>query len=98
MLFWLLRSQAGRIYIGDYSTAAPLKRNTIPFTSSKQHYYVANCVALFYAAENGDLLPIAIQLVPNDKDSVFTPHDAKYDWLLAKMYFRSTQSSIHEVS
>jgi len=52
---------------------------------------------LFYATKDGKFLPIAIQLIPTEKTSIFTPFDAEYDWMLAKMFYRATESCVHEV-
>lgn len=54
-------------------------------------------MALFYSPGDGRLLPIAIQLEPSISDSIFTPKDEKYDWMLAKMYFRTNDAVVHEV-
>jgi len=79
----------------DYTYLGPVKRNTIPFTT---HEFVApNCLGLFHSTSCGEFVPIAIQLVPSDKTSIFTPADTEYDWLLAKMFFRVTQGCIHQV-
>jgi len=91
----MLYLQAGKIYMADYTNLEPVKRNTIPLTLDK--FVVPNCLGLFHSTSSGEFLPIAIQLIPNDKTSIFTPSDTEYDWLLAKMFFRTTQSCIHEV-
>jgi len=55
-----------------------------------------NSCGLFYV-KNGEFLPIAIQLVPGDRNHLFIA-DGSDDWLLAKMYFRCSMGSVHEVS
>jgi len=91
----LLFLQAGKIYIADYTYVEPIKRNKCP--KKTDEFVVPNCLGLFHSTSSGDFLPIAIQLIPNDKTSIFTPADTEHDWLLAKMFFRTTQSYIHEV-
>ena len=48
---------------------------------------------------SGDLVPIAIQLFqqPSDTNPIWTPDDSKYDWLLAKMWFRNADHQVHQV-
>ena len=82
--------QAGKLYIADYvDLLSGIKRN--------EGLVCADSCGLFYV-KGDDFLPIAIQLVPNDRDYLFTPKDTSDDWLLAKMYFRGSMSSIHQVS
>jgi len=73
-----------------------VKRNKDP--DSKEEFVHADCVGFFYASREGQFLPIAIQLIPHDYDFVFTPEDQEYDWLLAKMYLRSSSQNFQQVS
>lgn len=34
--------------------------------------------------------------VPGDKNPIFLPSDAKYDWLLAKIWVRSSDFHVHQ--
>ena len=78
------------MYIADYvNLVSGIKRN--------EDLICAESCGLFYV-KGDDFLPIAIQLVPNDRDHLFTPKDRPDDWLLAKMYFRGSMSSIHQVT
>ncbi|XP_067951980.1 polyunsaturated fatty acid 5-lipoxygenase-like [Watersipora subatra] len=54
--------------------------------------------ALFYAKDSGDLIPIAIQLmpVPAEDNPVFLPSDPEYTWLAAKMWFNLADASHHQ--
>jgi len=72
-----------------------VKRNFDPQTGDP--YVCADCIGFFYFREDEEFVPIAIQLEPKDPESIFLSKDAEYDWLLAKMYFRSTMQNIHEV-
>ena len=62
-----------------------------------QDLYCPNSCGLFYAKSDDQFLPIAIQLVPGDRNYLFTADESE-DWLLAKMYYRCSMSSVHEVS
>lgn len=59
--------------------------------------YSPDALCVFHVNRNDDLVPIAIQLVPGDRDTIFTPNDADLDWILAKMYYKASFSSMHEV-
>ncbi|XP_076810011.1 allene oxide synthase-lipoxygenase protein-like isoform X2 [Clavelina lepadiformis] len=87
--------KAGKCYIVDFNE----KFKTLPrnvHLATKEPLHCPNAVGLFHVNAKGDFLPIAIQLVPGDRDYLFTPADSKDDWLLAKMYFRTAESSLHE--
>lgn len=62
-----------------------------------QQLFATDALCLFFAKSDGKLLPVAIQLEADNPSTIFTPHDFKYDWLLAKMYFKSTDANVHEV-
>nr|XP_002123695.1 arachidonate 5-lipoxygenase-like [Ciona intestinalis] len=86
---------AGKIYISDYSEMLEgAIRNIDPATKLPLH--CANSIALFYSKPNEKFVPIAIQLVPGDRNYLFTPSSAEHDWLLAKMYYRCSQANAHE--
>ncbi|XP_078689697.1 arachidonate 12-lipoxygenase, 12R-type-like [Branchiostoma floridae x Branchiostoma belcheri] len=53
-------------------------------------------MALFFVDDEGDLMPIAIQLFPySQKVLVFLPTDPPYTWLLAKMWYNLAEASWH---
>jgi len=88
--------QAGHIFISNIKAiteGAPF--NLDP--STQQPLFAPLAIALFHAGRHGSFLPIAIQLTPNDPESVFSTKDSKDDWLLAKMYFQSAKTSVHQV-
>nr|XP_039267987.1 allene oxide synthase-lipoxygenase protein-like [Styela clava] len=86
--------QRGRIFIGDYSEVF---QGVIRNKNSKgDELYCPDAICLYYASPEEDFIPIAIQLVPNDPETIFTPKDSAEDWLLAKMYFKVALSNLHE--
>ncbi|KAJ3401889.1 hypothetical protein HDV05_000202, partial [Chytridiales sp. JEL 0842] len=52
--------------------------------------YVCAPKALYYLNDDGNLMPLAIQLNPNEV--IFTPRDG-WDWLLAKIIYNSMESA-----
>ncbi|XP_008395952.1 arachidonate 12-lipoxygenase, 12R-type-like isoform X2 [Poecilia reticulata] len=60
--------------------------------------YVAAGLCLFYKNPEGKLLPIAIQLYqqPSEQNPIFLPNDLDTDWLLAKLFFRSSDLIQHQ--
>jgi len=60
--------------------------------------YCANSTALFYVNNNGNFVPIAIQLEPGKEKYYFTKHDRANNWKLAKMHYRVAQCNVHEWS
>uniref|UniRef100_A0A3P9N3A4 Arachidonate 12-lipoxygenase, 12R-type-like n=1 Tax=Poecilia reticulata TaxID=8081 RepID=A0A3P9N3A4_POERE len=60
--------------------------------------YVAAGLCLFYKNPEGKLLPIAIQLYqqPSEQNPIFLPSDLETDWLLAKLFFKSSDLIQHQ--
>ena len=86
-----------RMYAIDYrSSVKGLPRNIR--TKSRAQLHSSDPVVLLYVKNSKDFVPIVIQLEDDDPEKVFTPKDTKDDWLLAKMYFKSVDVAIHEVS
>ncbi|CAH1263704.1 ALOX15B [Branchiostoma lanceolatum] len=56
-------------------------------------------MALFFVDDEGDLMPIAIQLFSNGPEkfshNVFLPTDPPYTWLLVKMWYNLAEASWH---
>ncbi|KAL1276669.1 hypothetical protein QQF64_036292 [Cirrhinus molitorella] len=84
--------QAGNIYILDYEIL-----NGVPAKDS-QHYLTAP-ICLLYKNELDQMLPVAIQLsqTPGEMSPIFLPSDNEYDWMLAKMWVKSSNFSVHQL-
>uniref|UniRef100_S4RWR4 Zgc:152891 n=1 Tax=Petromyzon marinus TaxID=7757 RepID=S4RWR4_PETMA len=87
----------GNVYIVDYQCLDGIPGNT--FNHSKP-FYLAAPMCLLYVNKQGQLLPIAIQLQqkPSADNPIFLPSDSAHDWMLAKMWVRSMDFQIHEIS
>ncbi|MGH0116944.1 UNVERIFIED_CONTAM: hypothetical protein FKN15_026638 [Acipenser sinensis] len=87
--------KAGNIYIADYSLLDGVSANsTDPCTIQ----YLAAPICLLYKNLQNKVLPIAIQLAqtPGENNPIYLPSDEKYDWLLAKIWVRSSDFHIHQ--
>ncbi|RXM36608.1 Arachidonate 5-lipoxygenase [Acipenser ruthenus] len=87
--------KAGNVYIADYSLLDGVSANsTDPCTIQ----YLAAPICLLYKNLQNKVLPIAIQLAqtPGENNPIYLPSDEKYDWLLAKIWVRSSDFHIHQ--
>ncbi|KAJ0004783.1 hypothetical protein NQD34_010997 [Periophthalmus magnuspinnatus] len=87
--------KAGNIYIADYEVLDGITANaTDPCTLQ----YVAAPICLLYKNLRNKIMPVAIQLrqAPGEDNPIFLPTDSKYDWLLAKIWVRSTDFHHHQ--
>nr|XP_033796844.1 arachidonate 5-lipoxygenase-like isoform X1 [Geotrypetes seraphini] len=87
--------QQGNIFIVDYELLDGIPANgTDPSTVQ----YIAAPICLLYKNTEDKILPIAIQInqKPGPDNPIFLPTDAKYDWLLAKIWVRSSDFHIHQ--
>ncbi|XP_062389754.1 polyunsaturated fatty acid lipoxygenase ALOX15B-like [Sardina pilchardus] len=84
----------GNIFLCDYKMLDGLVGNVV---HGRQQYLTAPLV-LLYCNPQGKMLPIAIQLgqTPGPENPIFLPTDSKYDWLLAKIFVRAAEFSVHE--
>ena len=55
-------------------------------------------IGLFFQRNDGNLVPIAIQLQQEkaDDNPVFLPSDPKYTWIMAKMWFNNADTGMHQ--
>ncbi|KAM8860360.1 polyunsaturated fatty acid 5-lipoxygenase [Spinachia spinachia] len=87
--------EAGNVYIVDYEVLEDIRPNcTDPCTLQ----YLAAPICLIYKNIENKILPIAIQLgqTPGKNNPIFLPTDAQYDWLLAKIWVRSSDFHHHQ--
>uniref|UniRef100_A0A672YF86 Hydroperoxide isomerase ALOXE3-like n=1 Tax=Sphaeramia orbicularis TaxID=375764 RepID=A0A672YF86_9TELE len=87
--------QKGTIYLLDYEVLDGVPANQI---HGKQSYLSAP-LCLLHLNQQGQLLPIAIQLQqdPGPLNPVFLPSDPRCDWLLAKMWVHSADFQVHQL-
>ncbi|XP_063154677.1 polyunsaturated fatty acid 5-lipoxygenase [Candoia aspera] len=85
----------GNIFIVDYELLDGIEVNkTDPCTVQ----YLAAPICLLYKNLENKIVPIAIQInqAPEPSNPIFLPSDAKYDWLLAKIWVRSSDFHMHQ--
>ncbi|XP_031417819.1 hydroperoxide isomerase ALOXE3-like [Clupea harengus] len=84
----------GNIFLCDYKILDGLMGNVV---NGRQQYLTAPLV-LLYCNPEGSMLPIAIQLGQKaGVNPIFIPTDPEHDWLLAKIFVRNAEFSVHEV-
>ena len=78
------------MYICDLSEAM----NGLP---CRDGCYCAAPICLLYVNRLNKLVPIAIQLkkTPGPNNPIFLPSDNWFDWLLAKIYYRSADAQVN---
>lgn len=86
----------GNIFLCDYKQIDGVKANII---NDKKQYLMAPLV-LLHKTPDDNLMPIAIQLKqkPAEDNPIFLPSDSEYDWLLAKIFVRSAEFSVHQLN
>ncbi|KAI7805982.1 arachidonate 5-lipoxygenase [Triplophysa rosa] len=87
--------KAGNIFIADYEVVNGVTANsTDPCTLQ----YLAAPICLLYKNSQNKIMPIAIQLgqTPGHDNPIFLPSDDQYDWLLAKIWVRSSDFHVHQ--
>ncbi|XP_076147319.1 arachidonate 12-lipoxygenase, 12R-type-like isoform X2 [Alosa pseudoharengus] len=84
----------GNIFLCDYKMLDGLIGNEV---NDEQQFLTAPLV-LLHLNHQGKMLPIAIQLkqTPGHENPIFLPID-EHDWLLAKIFVRAAEFSVHEV-
>uniref|UniRef100_K7E843 Arachidonate 5-lipoxygenase n=1 Tax=Ornithorhynchus anatinus TaxID=9258 RepID=K7E843_ORNAN len=85
----------GNIFIVDFELLDGIEANkTDPCTLQ----YLAAPICLLYKNLENKIIPIAIQInqTPGENNPIFLPSDPKYDWLLAKIWVRSSDFHVHQ--
>ncbi|XP_059367572.1 polyunsaturated fatty acid 5-lipoxygenase-like [Carassius carassius] len=84
--------QAGNIYIADYEIL-----KGVPASSSQR--YLTAPICLLYKNDLNQIVPIAIQLsqTPGETSPIFLPSDNGLDWMLAKMWVKSSDFNVHQL-
>ncbi|KAM6997168.1 polyunsaturated fatty acid 5-lipoxygenase [Tautogolabrus adspersus] len=87
--------EAGNVYIVDYEILEGISANT---TDPCTLQYLAAPICLLYKNIKNKILPIAIQLgqTPGEDTPIFFPTDSEHDWLLAKIWVRSSDFQCHQ--
>uniref|UniRef100_A0A8D2LIB4 Arachidonate 5-lipoxygenase n=1 Tax=Varanus komodoensis TaxID=61221 RepID=A0A8D2LIB4_VARKO len=85
----------GNVFIVDYEILDGIEGNK---TDPGTQQYLAAPICLLYKNLQKKIMPIAIQIkqAPGPDNPIFLPSDAKYDWLLAKIWARSSDFHIHQ--
>nr|XP_055053967.1 polyunsaturated fatty acid 5-lipoxygenase-like [Misgurnus anguillicaudatus] len=87
--------EEGNVYIVDYEILDGLPANKTPDTQ----YYLTAPICLLYNNKLNQIVPIAIQLsqTPGETSPIFLPTDNEYDWMLAKMWVKSSDFNVHQM-
>ncbi|XP_078527040.1 hydroperoxide isomerase ALOXE3-like [Lissotriton helveticus] len=87
--------QRGKIFIADYKILEDLPGNKL----DGHQQYLAAPLCLLYLSPIDEMIPLAIQInqTPGPENPIFLPSDNEWDWLLAKMWVRSSNFSTHQV-
>ncbi|XP_067270689.1 polyunsaturated fatty acid 5-lipoxygenase-like [Pseudorasbora parva] len=90
--------QAGNVYIADYGLLEGVQANA---TDPNTPQYLSDPFCLLYKNSQNEIVPIAIQLSrqtpAGEANPVFLPNDNRYDWMLAKMWVKSSDFNIHQL-
>ncbi|KAJ1084534.1 hypothetical protein NDU88_004681 [Pleurodeles waltl] len=86
--------QNGKIFIADYKILEGIPENILD--GHKQ--YMAAPLCLFYLTPQDEMIPLAIQInqTPGPENPIFLPSDNEWDWLLAKIWVRSSNFATHQ--
>ncbi|XP_004398533.1 PREDICTED: arachidonate 15-lipoxygenase B isoform X3 [Odobenus rosmarus divergens] len=87
--------ERGSLFLVDHGILSGIRTNVV---NGRPQFSAAPMTLLFQRPGGGPLLPLAIQLsqTPGPDSPIFLPSDNKWDWLLAKMWVRNAEFSVHE--
>ncbi|XP_077073636.1 polyunsaturated fatty acid 5-lipoxygenase-like [Siphateles boraxobius] len=90
--------KAGNIYIADYAILEGVRANA---TDPNTQQILAAPFCLLYKNSQNEIMPIAIQLSRQTPaagtNTVFLPSDNHHDWMLAKMWVKSSDFNVHQL-
>ncbi|XP_056598343.1 polyunsaturated fatty acid 5-lipoxygenase-like [Triplophysa dalaica] len=88
--------EKGNIYIADYEILDGLTENKI---NQNTKFYLTAPICLLYNNRLDQIVPIAIQLSqrPGESSPIFLPNDKEHDWMLAKMWVKSSDFIVHQL-
>nr|XP_055054319.1 polyunsaturated fatty acid 5-lipoxygenase-like [Misgurnus anguillicaudatus] len=86
--------EKGNIYIADYEILEGLPANRV----KKTQFFLTAPICLLYNNKQDQIVPIAIQLsqTTGETSPIFLPDD-KDDWMLAKMWVKSSDYNVHQL-
>ncbi|XP_078389816.1 polyunsaturated fatty acid 5-lipoxygenase-like isoform X1 [Cetorhinus maximus] len=85
----------GNIFIVNYEMLDGIPANVIKGVQQ----YLAAPICLLHLNKQNQMMPIAIQLkqTPGEDNPIFLPSDSEFDWLLAKIWVRSSDTQHFEL-
>ncbi|XP_056615926.1 polyunsaturated fatty acid 5-lipoxygenase-like [Triplophysa dalaica] len=88
--------EKGNIYIADYEILDGLDENKL---HQNTQFYLTAPICLLYNNRLDQIVPIAIQLSqkPGERSPIFLPNDNECDWMLAKMWVKSSDFIVHQL-
>ena len=84
----------GNIYIIDHKILDGVSTGVY----AQKKIELAAAICMFYVRNDDEFVPIAIQHGQNsDTFPIWTPNDKELDWLMAKLWFRNSDTVVHSV-
>ena len=84
----------GKIYIINHKILDGVSTGVY----AQKQIELAAAICMFYVRNDGEFVPIAIQHGQNsNRFPIWTPNDKELDWLMAKLWFRNSDTVVHSV-